>query len=249
MKRKVFAAIVICLLILLAVSASADFGGFSGRSSGSSSRSRHSTSSRRDYTDAERSVVGTADLVFGMIGVSLLAIIGGEIVIIAVGEVTRRRRIKKYLAANPAFERKAFEAYAESLYCDMQVVWQNKDISPLRDNMTEEFFTHMDGVLYPFREKCQTDHTEGIEIISLSLDDAKQKDGIDYLEVYMQANILSYVTDDLTGKIISGDNSYKIRMEYTIKFLRRSGAENSAVWRVYEMTGEKLKYPRHTFRR
>ena len=83
----------------------------------------------------------------------------------------------------------------------------------------------------------------------MTLDDAKQKDGIDYLEVYMQANILSYVTDDLTGKIISGDNSYKIRMEYTIKFLRRSGAENSAVWRVYEMTGEKLKYPRHTFRR
>ena len=245
MKRKVFAAIVICVLMLFAVSASADFGGFSGRSSRSSSRSRRSTSSTHHYTDEERQV----DLVFAVIGLSLLAIIGGEIVIIAVGEVTRRRRIKKYLAANPSFDRKEFETYAEELYCSMQVVWQNKDISPLRDNMTEEFFTHMDGVLYPFREKCQTDHTEGIEIISLSLDDAKQKDGIDYLEVYMQANILSYVTDDLTGKIISGDNSYKIRMEYTIKFLRRSGAENSAVWRVYEMTGEKLKYPRHTFRR
>ena len=245
MNRKVFAAIVFSMLMLLAVSASADFGGFSGRSSRSSSRSRRSTSSTHHYTDEERQV----DLVFAVIGLSLLAIIGGEIVIIAVGEVTRRRRIKKYLAANPSFDRKEFETYAEELYCSMQVVWQNKDISPLRDNMTEEFFTHMDGVLYPFREKCQTDHTEGIEIISLSLDDAKQKDGIDYLEVYMQANILSYVTDDLTGKIISGDNSYKIRMEYTIKFLRRSGAENSAVWRVYEMTGEKLKYPRHTFRR
>ena len=243
MKRKVFAAIVISVLMLLAVSASADFGGFSGRSSSSSSRSRHSTSSTHHYTDEERQV----DLVFAVIGLSLLAIIGGEIVIIAVGEVTRRRRIKKYLAANPNFDRKAFEAYAESLYCNMQIVWQNKDISPLKDNMTEEFFMHMDGVLYPFREKCQTDHTEGIEILSLSLDDAKQKDGIDYLEVYMQANILSYVTDDLTGKIISGDNSYKIRMEYTIKFLRRSGAENNAVWRVYEMTGEKLKHPARPF--
>ena len=243
MKRKVFAAIVICVLMLLAVSASADFGGFSGRSSSSSSRSRHSTSSTHHYTDEERQV----DLVFAVIGLSLLAIIGGEIVIIAVGEVTRRRRIKKYLAANPNFDRKAFEAYAESLYCNMQIVWQNKDISPLKDNMTEEFFMHMDGVLYPFREKCQTDHTEGIEILSLSLNDAKQKDGIDYLDVYMQANILSYVTDDLTGKIISGDNSYKIRMEYTIKFLRRSGAENNAVWRVYEMTGEKLKHPARPF--
>ena len=237
MKRKVFAAIVISVLMLLAVSASADFGGFSGRSSSSSSRSRHSTSSTHHYTDEERQV----DLVFAVIGLSLLAIIGGEIVIIAVDSVRRKRRIKKYSAANPSFDRKAFEAYAEELYCNMQVVWQNKDITPLKDNMTEEFFTHMDGVLYPFREKCQTDHTEGIEIISLSLDDAKQKDGIDYLEVYMQANILSYVTDDLSGKIISGDNTYKIRMEYTIKFLRRSSAENSAVWRVYDMIGEKLK--------
>ena len=237
MKRKVFAAIVICVLMLFAVSASADFGGFSGRSSRSSSRSRRSTSSTHHYTDEERQV----DLVFAVIGLSLLAIIGGEIVIIAVDSVRRKRRIKKYIAANPSFDRKAFEAYAEELYCNMQVVWQNKDITPLKDNMTEEFFTHMDGVLYPFREECRTDHTEGIEILSLSLDDAKQKDGIDYLEVYMQAKILSYVTDDLTGKIISGDNSCKIRMEYTIKFLRRSGAENNAVWRVYDMIGEKLK--------
>ena len=237
MKRKVFAAIVICVLMLFAVSASADFGGFSGRSSRSSSRSRRSTSSTHHYTDEERQV----DLVFAVIGLSLLAIIGGEIVIIAVDSVRRKRRIKKYIAANPSFDRKAFEAYAEELYCNMQVVWQNKDITPLKDNMTEEFFTHMDGVLYPFREKCRTDHTEGIEILSLSLDDAKQQDGIDYLEVYMQANILSYVTDDLSGKIISGDNTYKIRMEYTIKFLRRSSAENSAVWRVYDMIGEKLK--------
>ena len=223
--------------MLFAVSASADFGGFSGRSSRSSSRSRRSTSSTHHYTDEERQV----DLVFAVIGLSLLAIIGGEIVIIAVDSVRRKRRIKKYIAANPSFDRKAFEAYAEELYCNMQVVWQNKDITPLKDNMTEEFFTHMDGVLYPFREKCRTDHTEGIEILSLSLDDAKQQDGIDYLEVYMQANILSYVTDDLSGKIISGDNTYKIRMEYTIKFLRRSSAENSAVWRVYDMIGEKLK--------
>ena len=223
--------------MLFAVSASADFGGFSGRSSRSSSRSRRSTSSTHHYTDEERQV----DLVFAVIGLSLLAIIGGEIVIIAVDSVRRKRRIKKYIAANPSFDRKAFEAYAEELYCNMQVVWQNKDITPLKDNMTEEFFTHMDGVLYPFREECRTDHTEGIEIVCLSLDDAKQEDGMDYLEVYMKARILSYVTDDLTGKIISGDKTYKIMMEYTIKFLRRSGAENSAVWRVYDMTGEKLK--------
>ncbi len=230
---------VLSVILLLSVSASADFGGFSGRRSRSSSRSRHSTSSSHHIE--EGSIESKFYLVMSVIGCSLLAILAGSIVYVAADTVLSRRRIAKYCAAHPDFDREAFEKYAEGLYCNMQVVWQNKDITPLRDAMTEEFFTRMEGVLYPFREKGQTDHTEDIEILCLSLDDAKQKDGTDYLTVSMKAKILSYVTDDLTGHIISGDKKYKIKMEYTIKFLRKSGAEDNILWRVYEMTGEKLK--------
>ncbi len=238
MRRKVFAAVVLSLILMLAVSASADFGGFSGRSSRSSSRSRHSTSSQHIK---EGSVEYKFYQVMAVIGCSLLAIIAGEIVYIGVDALLRHRRIAKYCAAHPDFDREAFEKYVEGLYCNMQVVWQNKDITPLSDAMTEEFFTHMDGVLYPFREKHQTDHTEQIEIQGCRLCDAREKDGVDCLSIYLVAKIVSYVTDDETGRVISGDNRNKIKMTYDIKFSRKSGVVGDSGWRVCEMNGEKVR--------
>ncbi len=238
MRRKIFAAVLLSVILLVAVSASADFGGFSGRSSRSSSRSKHGTSSHHII---EGSVEYKFYVVMAMIGCSLLVILAGEIVYIGVDALLRRRRIAKYCATNPSFDRKAFEKYAEGLYCNMQVVWQNKDISPLREAMTVELFTHMEGVLYPFREKHQTDHTEGIEIRSCRLCDAREKDGVDYLSIYLVAKILSYVTDDETGRVVSGDKRVKIKMTYNIKFSRKSGVTGDSGWRVCEMNGEKVK--------
>lgn len=239
MRRKIFAAVVLSVILLLSVSASADFGGFSGSRSRSSSRSRHSTSSSHHIE--EGSIEYKFYQVMAMIGCSLMAIIAGEIVYIGVDALLRHRRIAKYCAAHPDFDREAFEKYVEGLYCNMQVVWQNKDITPLSDAMTEEFFTHMEGVLYPFIEKHQTDHTEQIEIKGCSLSDAREKDGVDYLSIYLVAKILSYITDDETGRMISGSNSFKIKMTYDIKFSRKSGVTGDSGWRVCKMNGEKVK--------
>ena len=173
------------------------------------------------------------------IGVSLLAIIGGEIVLLAVDAVMRRRRIAKYCADNPGFDVKEVEEYAKELYCNMQVVWQNKDITPLKDRMTDEFFRRMDDRLNTFREKHQTDHTEQIEVKFSALDDIKQKDGIDYFMLRLRAMIMSYITDDETGRVISGSTHTKITMLYEMKFMRKSG---ETVCIVCDMTGKKLKW-------
>ena len=237
MRRKVFAGVVLSVILLVAVSASADFGGFSGRSSRSSSRSRHGTS----HNITEGSVEYKFYVAMAMIGCSLLVIIAGGIVYLGVDTVLSRRRVAKYCAAHPDFDREAFEKYVEGLYCDMQTVWQNKDISPLRDSMTEEFFTQMEEVLYPFKQKHQTDHTEQIKIKCCSLCDAKEKNGVDCLSIYLVAKILSYITDDETGRVISGDKRYKIKMTYDIKFSRKSGVTGDSGWRVCEMNGEKVR--------
>ena len=55
------------------------------------------------------------------------------------------------------------------------------------------------------------------------------------------AKILSYITDDETGRVISGDKRYKIKMTYTIKFSRKSGVTGDSGWRVCEMNGEKVR--------
>ncbi len=36
-------------------------------------------------------------------------------------------------------------------------------------------------------------------------------------------SIILYITDDMTGRVISGSKFYKIKMVYEIKFMRKSG--------------------------
>ena len=241
MRRKFFAAVLSVLLLLFAVRAGADFGGFSGRRS-SSSHTRHNTS--HTHNDSHSDIEGKFTVAFLAIGVSLLGIIAGEIIILSVDAILRHRRISKYCAGNPGFDEKDITSYAEELYCVMQSAWQNKDITPLKDKMTDEFFRRMDDRLKPFRETRQTDHTEGIEIKFSNIDDIKQKDGTDYFMLRLGTNIISYITDDETGRIISGSKRFKIKMVYEIKFMRKSGiifsGKNNLALIVCDMTGEKV---------
>ena len=128
-----------------------------------------------------------------------------------------------YLELDPNFDEEKIKTLMANLYVQMQDTWRDKDISTLRPYMTDAFYNQMDRQLDAFRKKHQTDYTERVAVLNVSLKGWRQASGRDYITVGLNSRIVSYVLDDVTGKLISGDNNQEKFLEYEIELTRKSG--------------------------
>ncbi|MBQ9419500.1 MAG: TIM44-like domain-containing protein, partial [Synergistaceae bacterium] len=133
------------------------------------------------------------------------------------------RPMNEYLELDPNFDEERIKTLMSNLYVQMQDTWRDKDISPLRPYMTDAFYSQMDRQLDAFRKNRQTDHTERIAVLNVSLKGWRQSAGRDYITIGLNSRIVSYVLDDVTGKLISGDKNREKFLEYEIELTRKSG--------------------------
>ena len=131
--------------------------------------------------------------------------------------------MSEYLDLDPEFDEEKIKTLMSNLYVQMQDTWHAKNISPLRPYMTDSFFNQMNRQLEQFRKQNQTDYTERIAVLNVGLKGWRQSAGMDYITVSLSSRIVSYVLDDLTGKLISGDKNREKFMEYEIELSRKSG--------------------------
>ena len=128
---------------------------------------------------------------------------------IVIQEAQNLNPMSEYREHDPEFNEGRIKSMMSNLYVQMQDTWQHKDISSLRPYMTDEFYSQMDRQLEAFRRTGRTDYTERIAVLSVELKGWKQSGGMDYLVVRLQSRIVSYVLDDRTGKLLSGELSRK----------------------------------------
>lgn len=133
------------------------------------------------------------------------------------------RPMTEYLELDPEFDEERIRTLMSNLYVQMQETWQKKDISPLRPYMTDKFFSQMDNQLDQFRKAGRTDYTERIAVLNTGLIGWRQSSGMDYITVSLNSRIVSYMLDDRTGELISGDKKRDKFMEYEIELCRKSG--------------------------
>lgn len=138
------------------------------------------------------------------------------------------RPMSEYLELDPEFDEERIKTLISNLYIQMQETWQKKDISPLRPYMTDKFFSQMDNQLEQFRNMGHTDYTERIAVLNAGLIGWRQSAGMDYITVSLSSRIVSYVLDDRTGELISGDKKREKFMEYEIELCRKSGSVTSS---------------------
>ena len=142
---------------------------------------------------------------------------------IVIQEAQNLNPMDEYRELDPEFNEGRIKSMMSNLYVQMQDTWQHKDISSLRPYMTDEFYSQMDRQLEAFRRTGRTDYTERIAVLSVELKGWKQSGGMDYLVVRLQSRIVSYVLDDRTGKLLSGDMNREKFMEYEIELSRKTG--------------------------
>ena len=250
MRQKFLIALLIIGITLFAGSAWPDFGSFSGNSDygGSSNSDSDSYSGGGGGSSFN---FGTSSFNAGIAAGSLLddddnisAIIGLIVVIFIIYQIIKSVRAKKerrqvipinvapavnlrpiseYLKLDPNFDESAIKTLMSNLYVQMQDTWHAKNISPLRPYMTDEFFSQMDRQLNAFRLSQKTDYTENIAVLGVNLKGWRQSGKMDYIVIGLTARIVSYVLDDRTGNLLSGDKTREKFMEYEIELSRKSG--------------------------
>ena len=131
--------------------------------------------------------------------------------------------IEQYYELDPEFDEEGIKSLTANLYVQMKNALQARDISSLRPYMTEELYNRLDRELDEFRNQHKTEHSENIAVLSVTLKGWRQAAGMDYITLGLNARMLSYVLDDATGKLLSGDRTREKFIEYEIDLSRKRG--------------------------
>ena len=68
------------------------------------------------------------------------------------------------------------------------------------------------------------DYTENIAVLGVDLLGWRQSGGMDYITISLQSRIISYVLNDRTGELLSGDKTREKFMKYEIELSRKTGS-------------------------
>ena len=130
----------------------------------------------------------------------------------------------KYVALDPEFDEETIKGLMSNLFVQLQDARHAKDISSLRPYMTDAFYNQMDRQLEDFRKDHKTEYAERIAVLNIELKGWRQSAGRDYIVVGLNSRAVSYVLDDATGKVISGNKEREKFTEYEIELSRKKGS-------------------------
>ena len=220
-------AVLLCALVVLNVTALADFGDFSGSSDydfsydysdNDSSWSSSSSSSGSSYYDDDGYVSGDAN--------PTRILIMALIVVVAIvysmrtkmknnstsKKATAQRAeraesranraaltpIGEYTKIDPNFNAAALCEKSSNLYVQMQNGWTAKNIESLRPYFTDALFTQMERSLQGYAQRGETNVVERIAVLDVTPLGFHQTGGEDHILLRLRTRITDYTVNDGT---------------------------------------------------
>ncbi len=227
----------LCICLLLPLSALADAGSFSGGSDYGSGSSDFGSSWDDDDSYAGGSYVD-GDSSGG--GFFSFLVVAGIIVFIIITQNKRRRILQQtgvgaaptgaallqpmstFLRLDPDFNEAAFKEKLSNLYVQMQNAWQAKDFEPMRPYFTDALYSQFVRQLDALKQNRRTNYVERIAVLDVTLR-GWYKDAVnDKIVASIRTRIVDYTLDDGTGKLVSGSTTIERFMEYEWTLVRSS---------------------------
>lgn len=132
-------------------------------------------------------------------------------------------RIDELKARDPAFSESKFIDDASNLYVRMQNCWTDKNLEPVRPQLTPELFAKSDRQLAAYRSSGQTNRIERISVLDARIVGCDSDDTNDIITVQLTSRIVDYVVNDSDGSLVRGDKNKELFMTYQWTFLRSLG--------------------------
>jgi predicted lipid-binding transport protein (Tim44 family) len=139
------------------------------------------------------------------------------------------RGLSHIASMDRAFSADALVTQARDTFLRVQAAVSDRDMTPVREQITPEMFETLRSQVNELRNTQQTNRVERVDIRRNDITEAWQESGQDYVTVYFEGTLLDYVVDDRTGSVVSGSSTDRQRFEEFWTFTRAVGPN---AWRL-----------------
>lgn len=124
---------------------------------------------------------------------------------------------------DPRFDEKRFTDNCLDQFFLIQGAWANRDMSGVRDILTDGMFGTLRDDAEKLKTKKQINRLENIAVRSVDIVEIWQEGGEDYITVKVYANLLDYTIDEQTGQVVSGSRTEPVKFNEYWTFTRPVG--------------------------
>lgn len=136
--------------------------------------------------------------------------------------------INKIRENDPDFSPEQFKAFAKDVFIRVQEAWEAKDWAVVRPFESDKLYNAHERQLREFIESRKTNHIDGQDIKSVLLTDTRTEGVNEVLVIRLNASVIDYTTDDVTGKITQGDMTTRYNRFYKLEFIRTAGVKTNS---------------------
>ncbi len=127
------------------------------------------------------------------------------------------------------FDPARFPDTASDIFFRMQAAWMARDMSQAGASLTPEMFDTLQKDCDRFRGQGRINRLENIAVRSVTVTEAWQESGQDYVTVHFLANLLDYTVDERSGQVVEGSRAEPVKFEEFWTFVRPVGPN---AWRL-----------------
>jgi predicted lipid-binding transport protein (Tim44 family) len=124
---------------------------------------------------------------------------------------------------DPYFDEKRFTDGCMDQFFLIQGAWANRDMSGVRNALTEEMFGRLQGDAEQLKAKKQINRLENIAVRSVDITEVWQEGGEDFITVKLYANLLDFTIDEQTSQLLSGSRTEPVKFNEYWTFTRPVG--------------------------
>jgi predicted lipid-binding transport protein (Tim44 family) len=127
------------------------------------------------------------------------------------------------------FDPARFSDTASDIFFKVQAAWMNRDMSQASGAITPEMGDILQKDCDRLRGQGRINRLENIAVRSVTVTEAWQESGQDYVTVNFLANLLDYTVDERSGQVVEGNRTEPVKFEEFWTFTRPVGPN---VWRL-----------------
>ena len=110
--------------------------------------------------------------------------------------------------------------YAKRLYVSLQEAWMKGNAELVRDRLTDSYLQELKELIEQHYNPKLEIHIENISFPNAYLTFYRMENGMEYITVYMEAQMERYATGKTTGRIVSGNKEDRETMVNLMEFVR-----------------------------
>ena len=135
--------------------------------------------------------------------------------------------LERIALVDPNLNPVEFKSNAFSIYRDIQTAWMNFDTNTIRKLTTDEIYNMYSSQLETLKLKKQKNIMKDITLEDVKIININKSNDIITVNVFLRVKCYDYVINEVTSKVVRGDDKHKLVIDYVLSFVKSSVNNNS----------------------